>query len=267
MITRADRDILYFVKKNNLSNSIVNREPPTHNIYHMQNREYPCLLFGKAVLTVEASFCGILFFLVLFGILMLFRFLSGYENTELLLDQAVSEYECFHTKISTFQGIKKGVFLQWDDKKNICYIKARKRLPVLPGKLFSVRLYQQFCVSDYEGKSMIPETEASEEYVYLAEHGTVYHLRKSCVFLKPEIVEVTYARAMKRRNRSGGKYYPCKSCARQGILMENIVYITPYGDSWHNSLGCPGLKRNIRRVERSKIGKLLLCSKCGQGKG
>lgn len=264
MVTKANRDVLYFdtaIHKNQILQTRL--ETPLHTIC-IQNREYPCLAFGKGSLTIEAAFCGTLFFLVLFSILFLFQILNGYEKNILALDTAVKEYACFGTKLSTAMGWLDQNPILWDEEKRICYLRKKQGIPYLGKRMFSLSLYQQLCYSSYEGKSMMPEKEDSSEYVYLAEHGTVYHRNPSCVFLNPGISQISYQQVAEKRNWSGAKYYPCRRCGKvQGELSGLSVYITPYGDSWHTVKECPGLKRTVRKVLISEIGNLPACSKCG----
>ncbi|MBR1742159.1 MAG: hypothetical protein IJ733_09905 [Lachnospiraceae bacterium] len=268
MVIRVNRDVLYFgrgIKKifSNSSHLETDLESSL-NTQKNQNREYPCLFLKKASFTVEAAFCGTAFFLAIFSLLFLFRILEGYEKNILQLDTAVKEYECFGTKITTGKGFLEGKMILWEEKNKVCYLKGKKEIPFIGSKLFSISLYQQLCFSEYEGKSMVPAKEATGEYVYLAENGTVYHKNSACVYLNPAISQVLYQDIDKKRNRSFGKYTKCKRC---GNHKKNPVYvfITSYGDSWHTLKTCSGLKRTVRRVPLSGIGNLPACSKCGSG--
>ena len=266
MHIRVNRDVLYFDREikrifSNLSNVKTNLESSL-NTQKSQNREYPCLVLRKASFTVEAAFCGTLFFLAVFSLLFLFRILDDYEKNLLQLDAAVKEYECFGTKLSTGAGLFHGKVILWEEQKKVCYIKEKKEIPFIGSKFFSLSVYQQLCTNAYEGKSMIPEKEENGEYVYLAENGTVYHKSSACVYLNPAISQVLFQEIDKKRNRSLGKYTRCKRCGKRKANPV-YVYITVYGDSWHTIKSCSGLKRTIRRVPLSEIGNLPACSKCG----
>lgn len=96
--------------------------------------------------------------------------------------------------------------------------------------------------------------------VYVTETGVVYHKDYSCTYLDLSIRMVSSAQADSLRNHSGGKYYPCERCKREG----GSVYITDYGDRFHGSLSCSGLKRTVYAVPLSEIVGKGVCSKCGR---
>ncbi len=98
-----------------------------------------------------------------------------------------------------------------------------------------------------------------EEIVYITEHGTVYHRDISCSYLNPSIRTVSPSALSGERNLSGGTYKACELCGGTGA---NYI-ITSYGDRYHTSASCPGLKRSIRAVPISEAGGRAPCSKCG----
>ena len=63
---------------------------------------------------------------------------------------------------------------------------------------------------------------------------------------------------------SDGKYKICERCCH-GITPQDgeEVYITIYGDRYHKSRTCSGLKRTIREIMLSQVGNRAPCSKCG----
>lgn len=101
--------------------------------------------------------------------------------------------------------------------------------------------------------------EVDEEYVYIAETGTVYHKDRGCSHLQLSIRSVDMADVAGLRNESGGKYYPCESCGHNG---GEIVYVTDQGDRYHSSIGCSGLKRTIYTIPLSQVGGRKPCSRC-----
>lgn len=99
----------------------------------------------------------------------------------------------------------------------------------------------------------------SGETVLVTETGTVYHRDENCPHLKLSIRRVARSDVDSMRNRSGGKYHPCERCRGSG----SSVYITEYGDRYHSSLTCSGLKRTIKSVPLSEVKNRRACSKCG----
>lgn len=219
----------------------------------------------RGSLTVEASFCATAFFLALFSMLYLFQMLAGINQTQMRLASAVQQYECFGTKLGTAEGLlKQSIWIQWNEKKEICFAEQLVKIPFLGGEFFQIPLYQQMKISRYQGKSMVPDDKDTEEYVYIAENGSVYHKKQECVYLNPNIQGMEYQKAMRQRNRSGAKYKLCRRCSRNMQFTDNtVVYITIYGDSYHITKGCSGLKRTVRRVKLSETGNMASCSKCG----
>lgn len=261
MDIKTDKDILY-VDTDILKKSHLQTLEFFLHTQRIKHREYPCSLFTRASFTVEAAFCGTVFFLALFSLLYLFQILTSYETDFRSLDTAVKEYECFGTKLSTGKEWIEGTWIRWDEENHLCFLGKTHGIPFLGANVFSVSTYQQLCFCTYDGKSMIPEEENTGEYVYLAEHGTVYHRSSSCVYLNPKISQISSKELENQRNRSGAKYAPCRRCSR-GKQAGNYVYITPFGDSWHTKKNCSGLKRSIRKVPLSDVGHMAECSKCG----
>lgn len=108
-----------------------------------------------------------------------------------------------------------------------------------------------------EGGGERPE----EEMVYVTEHGEVYHRNINCRHLKLSVHTINYDALTKARNSDGGKFYPCEYCA--GKTAGGSVFITDYGDRYHTSVNCPGLKRKIYTIPISEVGGRPPCSDCG----
>lgn len=104
------------------------------------------------------------------------------------------------------------------------------------------------------------EESEKEETVYVTETGTVYHKDENCTHIKLSIQTVSREQAKSLRNKSGGKYHACERC---GGGAGGQVYITDYGDRYHSSLGCSGLKRSVLSVPVSEVKDWRACSKCG----
>ena len=130
-------------------------------------------------------------------------------------------------------------------------------IPFLPPGISAVRVAQQCRHRAWTGSN--EDLSAQEQYVYVADHGTVYHTSASCSYLKLSISQVAHELIGTKRNTSGGKYYACELCGEGG---GNWVFITNYGDRYHFNRNCSGLKRGIRCVPISEAGGLPCCSRC-----
>lgn len=101
----------------------------------------------------------------------------------------------------------------------------------------------------------------STDYVYITEHGTVYHEWRNCKYLDLSIRMVEYAEIEHLRNESEHKYSACNQCVAKNKTGLQ-VYITNYGTSYHSSLSCSGLKRTVYLIPKSDVGNKGPCSKC-----
>lgn len=103
--------------------------------------------------------------------------------------------------------------------------------------------------------------EEKEEHVYVTETGTVYHRDPECTHIRLSIRSVPRNQLKGLRNASGGKYHTCERC---GAGSGGSVYISPYGDKYHSSLSCSGLKRTVHTVSLKEAEEMRPCSKCGK---
>lgn len=113
----------------------------------------------------------------------------------------------------------------------------------------------------WSGKPFGGETEEKEQIVYVTETGKVYHLTLNCKHLNLSIRKEKISKVPSLRNESGGKYYPCEKCGN-GSGIE--VYVTNYGDRYHFSRNCSGLKRTIQSIPISEVGDRPLCKSCAE---
>lgn len=98
------------------------------------------------------------------------------------------------------------------------------------------------------------------EYVYIAETGSVYHTDPSCTHISLSIKTVTKAAAEGMRNEYKEKYKPCERCI-EASAIPGIVYITDSGNRFHGISTCSGLKRTIVMVDINDTDKRK-CSRC-----
>lgn len=103
------------------------------------------------------------------------------------------------------------------------------------------------------------------DYVYMTEHGSVYHCDRGCNYLDLSIRAAKYSEIRHLRNKSDHKYNECDKCVAK-ISNDNTIYITDYGDCYHTALSCSGLKRIVYLVPLADTGGKPPCSKCSRGK-
>lgn len=102
----------------------------------------------------------------------------------------------------------------------------------------------------------------NDETVYVTENGVVYHRNYHCTYLDLSIRGVAAESVENLRNESRGKYHACEKC--MGGRIPASVYITDYGDRYHSTLACSGLKRTVYAIPLSEAVGKGACSKCGK---
>ena len=85
--------------------------------------------------------------------------------------------------------------------------------------------------------------------VYVAENGVVYHKNASCSHI---CLKITGNAAI-------------QDIVHKGSSLSEI-FVTAYGDCYHSTLGCSGLKRTIKAVRLKDVGRLRPCSRCASGR-
>lgn len=104
---------------------------------------------------------------------------------------------------------------------------------------------------------------SAAELVYVTEYGEVYHMRRSCAYLDLSVQEIAYVELGARRNYNGEAYEACELCG-EGVNIIACVYITDYGNRYHSTLTCGGLKRTIYQKQLSEVGGMPACMKCSK---
>lgn len=141
-------------------------------------------------------------------------------------------------------------------------LRYRVNIPYLPGEVFQPLCVQRVRIRTFTG--FMPQSEerenTEEELVYITDNGTVYHTNRYCTHLNLSVKEVDRMNLDTLRNSNGGKYYACELCG--GADGSMTVYLTVYGDRYHSTLECSGLKRSWRAVPLSQVGERRLCARC-----
>ena len=206
-----------------------------------------------------------MFFLIVFSLYYEFNILFGVNKNQIILSESAGNYAVHGKKTDTIISALRGEnIVMWseNDGCKVCFMDYSKKNPYGLGAVIKQRFYQQMAVSGYEGKSMCSDENLGEEEVYITETGRVYHIYPDCTYLKPSIVRVLARDIGNRRNLSGGKYKKCEYCFKKGEITKSYVYITDYGDRYHLSKKCSGIKRNVKKVRKSEIGGMSECNKC-----
>lgn len=190
------------------------------------------------------------------------------EYSGCFLDQYVSDSIIKEIKKSSpndaciSNGIKGIEFTLSGQKSNRIDIVAKYylKIPVPIFDLLEYPVIQRVLVHSWTGFNKNELNENQETMVYVTEDGIAYHQYRTCTYLDLSIRSVSIDNIKKLRNINGGKYHCCERCGRKGNV--NNVYITTWGNRYHTSLGCSGLKRTVRAVPISQVGSRHKCSKC-----
>lgn len=92
--------------------------------------------------------------------------------------------------------------------------------------------------------------------MYVTEHGSVYHTSLSCSHICLRISGGNVERILKEK-----KYHACDKCIDDEEAPP-VLYVTRYGDKYHSSLSCSGLKRTVRTIPKEEAEGMKMCSRC-----
>jgi hypothetical protein len=132
----------------------------------------------------------------------------------------------------------------------------------IPG-IASFRMVNRYYGRAWTGYDVSSEAASSyeeQDYVYVTEHGTVWHETKKCTYLKLTVQETSLQAAIIGQNQYGVLYTECALC-KGDIHLQN-VYVTESGTHYHYSSSCSGIKRTIIPILRSDAGAYRPCSRC-----
>ncbi len=135
------------------------------------------------------------------------------------------------------------------------------RLPIPSFRNISVKMSESMKFKGWSGYEEEGFGDGKQEMVYVTETGVVYHRKRNCPYLDLTIRTETADRVKDLRNQDHGRYYPCERCADS--RRTPWVYVTDYGDRYHCSLACSGLKRTIYTIPLSEAAGKGACAKCG----
>lgn len=135
---------------------------------------------------------------------------------------------------------------------------------------FPFRMMNRYYGHIWSGYELPMEDSENVTWVYITEHGKVYHKNSNCSHIKLSIQETTLQNALGSFNSNGGRYQTCILCGSgsDGKLKQygniNVVWITSDGNAIHYSRDCSGLKRTVSKVRLDEVAGYLPCSRCGR---
>lgn len=132
-------------------------------------------------------------------------------------------------------------------------------LTILGKQSFSMS--QKACFRKWTGWHVVDVQKQKDMLVYLTIYGEVYHMRKSCPYLTLSICKAEKIYVPILRNENGAKYKECLVC-RYEKENTSFVYVTKYGEKYHYSIECKGLKRTIYQKSLSEVEGMEACAKC-----
>lgn len=241
----------------------------------------------RASMTVEASLVlpVFLFAMILIGYIgVLIRCQDEMQwNLTRVAREASAEYGAsgnkayknsltYKTKLLAYQGgggisvsLLHSKFLIENDEIDLIVdyrVKLPFRLLAFQSCAFRQRVHTRAFVGVESRDNTIP---TDDSIVYVAATGRVYHINQDCTYLKLSISQVQFGDLEALRNQGGGKYKECERCCQNKKFHNgDNVWITNYGDRYHSSKSCSGIRRIVQAVKKSEVGNRTPCSKCGQ---
>lgn len=141
------------------------------------------------------------------------------------------------------------------------HVNYQIRLPIPTFAVPPVNMEESLRIKGWNGYIRAGFRGQDEETVYITETGMVYHRDYHCTYLELSIRAVPASQVDGLRNENQGKYHACEICGGAG---SGEVYITDYGNRYHTSLGCGGLKRTVYAIPLSEAAGKGACSKCSK---
>ena len=225
-----------------------------HNSIQACRRISFCLFSKRntksASMTIEAALVLPLF---LFAVMNLMSFIEIYRlqsNWNMTLHQSAKELSIVGESVD-IMGEDECIDL-------ICPYKAESYFSIVGFSDFL--MFSRMRTRAWTGYDVETGQTQEEEMVYITEYGEAYHLTKSCSYLRLSIRAVDIKLVEKLRNADGSCFYVCEECGKK---CTNTVFVTSYGNRYHATLQCSGLKRTIQEMPLSKVGNRTACKKCG----
>ena len=209
----------------------------------------------QASMCLEASLSFSFFLIFFMNILSIITLFTTYTENMACLQQQGKE-------AATYAYITEGALGSNEDiirlQKNI-----KIQFPIGVIRASNYRMAVQCVVKPWTGYdvSNIKNRKEEDSVVYMTEYGSVYHKNRACTHLVLSIRAVGFADVKEKRNEDGEFYEACEYCGENGMVT--IAYITSYGNKYHTTTKCQGLKRTIKTIPLSEVKGVSPCQKCG----
>ena len=211
--------------------------------------------YFQASMCLEASLSFSFFLLFLMNVFsIIFLYMAYTQDLSLVHQQG---------KRAAAYSYLAGEILQ-NDEQNIKLEKSR--IVKAPFTLFAFSngyLHTKCVVKPWTGYDVTQQREEHREkqIVYITEYGTVCHKNRSCSYLSLSIQAVAFSSIEEKRNENGERYLACNYCKNNNFTT--IVYITSYGNKYHTTAKCRGIKRNVIALPLLDVKEKEFCKKCG----
>lgn len=223
--------------------------PPPREQSPALGRASPCTLTVLGSLTVE---CALVLFLFFMGMVTVISFMEIFPLQVQRQSRLRERVEMVGMGYDSWEGAPQEVSLP-----DLYTWRPQISVTVLPPVVFT----SEVTVHTWTGYQGDGEDQGTEEIVYVAQNGKVYHRRSTCSYLKLSVEGITREELSWRRSEDGSKYRPCEKCIDG--KTPSYVYITGSGDHYHSLVTCSGLKRTVRVVPLSQVCEWAACSRCG----
>ena len=134
----------------------------------------------------------------------------------------------------------------------------RMELPFLPDNTAVLQIVQRSRKQAFGDAQFL--TAEEEDYVYITPKGEVYHGSMYCTYIRPVTEKVSLTEAKARKNQDGESYGECSFCCTDKAVLK--VWITQWGDCYHQSEYCRGIWHDVQRVPITEVSDRRACSKC-----
>lgn len=198
----------------------------------------------KGSLTVEAALICPIFIIVMLALIYIITWFQTAAKVQTNLVSRARELAI--------------VSVSWDRNEDI-ELTEHYKMKHLP-----VSVCQKIVTRPYVGVDMVNGT-LDDIIVYITSKGSVYHTNRCCTYIKVNSICIRGLELEFRRNRSGGIYHPCEVCIKHEAGLNEQIYITEYGDRYHNSVTCNSIARDVIAIHMSEARGMRQCQKCLAG--